>query len=65
MDNRMKLTFVMHHSGRGSQYCSSVFDALQARYDMQTFMSRKGNCQDNSPIESLFGTIKTESLLNV
>ena len=44
MDNRMTLTFVMHHSDRGSQYCSSVFDALQARYDMQTFMSRKGNC---------------------
>ena len=25
-------------------------------------MSRKGNCWDNAPMESFFGTIKTESL---
>ncbi len=25
-------------------------------------MSRKGNCWDNAPMESFFGTLKTESL---
>ena len=25
-------------------------------------MSRKGNCWDNEPMESFFGTLKTESL---
>ena len=53
---------LMHHSDRGSQYCSAAYRALQARYGMQTSMSRKGNCWDNAPMESFFGTIKTESL---
>ena len=53
---------LMHHSDRGSQYCSSAYRALQASYHMQTSMSRKGNCWDNAPMESFFGTLKTESL---
>lgn len=53
---------LMLHSDRGSQYCSSAYRALQASYGMQTSMSRKGNCWDNTPMESFFGTIKTESL---
>ena len=51
-----------HHSDRGSQYCSASYRALQASYGIQTSMSRKGNCRDNAPMESFFGTIKTESL---
>jgi putative transposase len=53
---------LMHHSDRGSQYCSATYRALQASYGMKTSMSRKGNCWDNAPMESFFGTIKTESL---
>lgn len=53
---------LMHHSDRGSQYCSAAYRALQAHYGMQTSMSRKGNCWDNAPMESFFGTLKTESL---
>ncbi len=53
---------LMHHSDRGSQYCSAAYLALQASYGIQTSMSRKGNCWDNAPMESFFGTIKTESL---
>jgi putative transposase len=53
---------LMHHSDRGSQYCSSAYRALQASYGMKTSMSRKGSCWDNAPMESFFGTIKTESL---
>ena len=53
---------LMHHSDRGSQYCSSAYRALQASYGMKTSMSRKGNCWDNAPMESFFGTLKTESL---
>ena len=29
---------------------------------MQTSMSRKGDCWDNAPMESFFGTLKTECL---
>ena len=53
---------LMHHSDRGSQYCSAAYRALQASYGMQTSMSRKGNCWDNAPMESFFGSLKTESL---
>ena len=53
---------LMHHSDRGSQYCSAAYRALQASYGMKTSMSRKGNCWDNAPMESFFGTLKTESL---
>lgn len=53
---------LMHHSDRGSQYCSKAYRALQASYKMQTSMSRKGDCWDNAPMESFFGTLKTECL---
>ncbi len=53
---------LMHHSDRGSQYCSKAYRALQASYKMQTSMSNKGDCWDNASMESFFGTLKTECL---
>jgi putative transposase len=53
---------LMHRSDRGSQYCCSTYRALQASYGMTTSMNRQGNCWDNAPMESFFGTLKTESL---
>ena len=53
---------LMHHSDRGSQYCSAAYRALTDSYGMKTSMSRFGNCWDNAPMESFFGTLKTESL---
>lgn len=51
---------LIHHSDRGSQYCSHEYQELLANYGMRVSMSRKGNCYDNAPIESFFGTLKTE-----
>ena len=46
------------HSDRGSQFCSNLFqDALKA-YGMRSSMSRKGDCWDNSPTESLWSSLK-------
>jgi putative transposase len=46
------------HTDRGSQYCSKEFqDALKA-YGMKSSMSRKGDCWDNAPTESLWGSLK-------
>jgi putative transposase len=53
---------LLHHSDHGSQYCSQAYRALQQSYGMETSMSRKGNCWDNAPMESFFGTLKTECL---
>src|SRR6185437_6959815 len=49
-----------HSSDRGSQYAAGDYrDILQAAAVVQS-MSRKGNCWDNAPMESFFGTLKTE-----
>lgn len=51
---------LMHHSDRGSQYCGHEYQALLRGHGMRVSMSRKGNCYDNAPVESFFGTLKTE-----
>ena len=43
-----------------AQYAAGDYrDILQAAAIVQS-MSRKGNCWDNAPMESFFGTLKTE-----
>ena len=51
---------LIHHSDRGSQYASHVFQARLAEYGMRCSMSRKGDCWDNAPTESWFGSFKNE-----
>lgn len=51
---------LIHHSDRGSQYCSSEYRGLLESYNMKASMSGKGNCYDNAPVESFWGTLKTE-----
>jgi transposase InsO family protein len=50
------------HSDRGSQYCSHEFQAVLTGYGMRSSMSRKGNCWDNAPTESLWGSLKVGRL---
>jgi transposase InsO family protein len=51
---------VIHHSDRGSQYASHEYQALLKQEDMICSMSRKGDCWDNSVVESFFGTLKED-----
>ncbi len=51
---------LLHHSDRGSQYACKDYQQHLKRHGMICSMSRKGNCYDNAPTESVFGTIKTE-----
>lgn len=51
---------LMHHSDRGSQYASEAFQGTLKKYGMVCSMSRKGNCWDNAPTESWFGSFKNE-----
>lgn len=51
---------VIFHSDRGSQYASADFQALLAKHGMRCSMSRKGDCWDNAPVESFFGSLKQE-----
>ena len=48
------------HSDRGVQYACHAYRALLKRHKLIQSMSRKGNCWDNAPMESFFGTLKTE-----
>ena len=51
---------LIHHSDRGGQYCSLAYQKLLRQFGMQVSMSRKGNCWDNAPMESYWGSLKTE-----
>jgi transposase InsO family protein len=51
---------LVHHSDRGSQYASADYRLLLTARGMVASMSRKGNCYDNAPMESFFGTLKSE-----
>ena len=51
---------LIHHSDRGSQYASLVFQEKLKDYGMVCSMSRKGNCWDNAPTESFFNSLKNE-----
>jgi transposase InsO family protein len=55
---------LIFHSDRGSQYASADFQALLAKYSMLCSMSRKGNCWDNAPVESFFGSLKQEMIFH-
>lgn len=44
---------LIFHSDRGSQYCTLT------AWGIRSSMSRKGNCWDNAPTESLWGRLKT------
>ena len=53
---------LIFHSDRGSQYCSQTFQDVLTGYAMKSSMSRKGNCWDNAPTESLWGRLKVGRL---
>jgi len=53
---------LMHHSDRGSQYCSHEYRKLLDQFHMRASMSRKGDCYDNAPMESFWGTLKSEHI---
>ena len=57
---RQKPTGVIVHSDRGSQYCSYAYQRKVKKAGMLPSMSRKGNCWDNAPMESCWGSLKNE-----
>ncbi len=50
----------IHHSDRGSQYCSVAYQKAVKKAGLRSSMSRKGNCYDNAPTESLWSHLKQE-----
>lgn len=53
---------LIHHSDRGVQYASEPYRLALQRHGIVQSMSRRGNCLDNAPMESVFGSLKTEQV---
>jgi putative transposase len=51
---------LIHHTDRGSQYASQVYQRELKHYGMVCSMSRKGDCWDNAVAERFFRSLKTE-----
>jgi putative transposase len=51
---------LVHHSDRGSQYCSADYQAELTKRGVLISMSGKGNCYDNAMVETFFKTLKSE-----
>ena len=51
---------LIHHSDRGSQYCSGDYQKLLGSLGIIASMSGKGNCYDNAMVETVFKTIKSD-----
>lgn len=60
LGHRLPEPDLIHHSDQGSQYSSHLIQSLLARHQIRVSMCGVGNCYDNAPIESFFGTLKTE-----
>ena len=55
-----KVTGVVMHSDRGTQYTSGEYAELCARYGIRQSVGRTGVCWDNAPAESFLATLKKE-----
>jgi transposase InsO family protein len=51
---------LVHHSDRGSQYAANDYREKLEALGITVSMSRKGDCWDNAPMESVNGTLKVE-----
>ena len=58
--NRQPAEGLFCHSDRGSQYASIKYRKLLLKNGFLGSMSRKGDCWDNSVVESFFGSLKQE-----
>ena len=53
---------LIHHSDRGVQYAAEPYRVVLARHGIVQSMSRRGNCLDNAPMESVFASLKVEHI---
>jgi putative transposase len=54
---------LIHHSDRGSQYCSHDFQKQLTEYGMLSSMSRKGNCWDKAYVSHCTSFARSQTML--
>jgi len=57
---RQPILALLHHSDQGSQYTDGTYQALLKDHGIQVSMNGVGTWYDNAPMESFFGTLKSE-----
>lgn len=62
MKDRQSSQALIHHSDRGSQYCSAVYQAELAKQDVQPSMTDGYDCYQNALAERVNGILKQEFL---
>ena len=61
---RDKATPLIHHSDRGLQYCSSVYQNVLAKYNITPSMTDGYDCYQNALAERINGILKQEFLFD-
>jgi putative transposase len=56
---------LIHHSDQGSQYTDGRYQALLATRGIEASMNGAGTWYDNAPMESFFGTLKSERVHHI
>jgi transposase InsO family protein len=51
---------IVHHSNRGSQYCSDAYQKALKDHGFLVSMSGRGNCYDNAMVETVFKFLKSD-----
>jgi transposase InsO family protein len=54
---RQPLKDCIHHTDRRSQYCSGEYQRRLVKHGFKVSVSAKGNCYDNSMVETFFKSI--------
>jgi transposase InsO family protein len=60
VERRLPGEGLLAHSDRGSQYASEHYQLLLGQHGITCSMSRRADCWDNAPMESLFASLKKE-----
>lgn len=63
LTNRPRITDLVHHSDRGSQYTSLAYTARLQQQGIIPSTSATGNCYDNAMKESFWATLKSECIV--
>jgi putative transposase len=60
LQQRQPAAGLIHHSDQGSQYTDQAYQALLKDQGIRASMNGVGRWYDNAPMESFFGTLKSE-----
>jgi transposase InsO family protein len=60
LNSRLVTADLIHHSDQGSQYTDGEYQQMLKDWGVQVSMNGVGSWYDNAPIESFFGTLKSE-----